>query len=207
MNGAVNRSSLTFNRSPLTFNRSPFFPMVHLFLANGFEEIEAITTLDILRRASIPVQTVSISGSRNVTGAHGVTVKADAIFRRSEILQSDCLILPGGMPGSDNLRMHTGVCQAVKAQVERGAYVAAICAAPGLVLGTCGVLEGKKATTYPGFEKKEHGARYTKRGIEADGTIITAKSPGFTFEFAFTIVEALKGSDAVKEVKKGMCLA
>ena len=180
--------------------------MVHLFLANGFEEIEALTTLDILRRASIPVQTISISGSRSVTGAHGITVKADAIFRRSEVLQSDCLILPGGMPGADNLRMHPGVCNAVREQVARGAYVAAICAAPALVLGTTGVLEGKKATTYPGFEDKSHGATYTKRGIEADGTIITAKAPGYTFEFAFTIIEALKGPDAVKQVKKGMCI-
>ena len=181
--------------------------MVHIFLANGFEEIEALTTLDILRRAEIPVQTISISGSRNVTGAHGITVKADSVFRRSELLNSDCLILPGGMPGADNLRMHPGVCKAVQEQVERGAYVAAICAAPALVLGTCGLLQGKKATTYPGFEDKAHQANYTKRGIEADGTIITAKAPGFTFEFAFTIVEALKGSDAVKAVRKGMCLA
>lgn len=180
--------------------------MVHIFLANGFEEIEALTTLDILRRAEIPVVTVSISGSRNVTGAHGLTVKADTIFRRSAVLDSDCLILPGGMPGADNLRMHPGVCSAVKAQVKREAYVAAICAAPGLVLGTCGVLAGKKATTYPGFEDKAHGAHYTKRGVEADGTIITAKAPGFTFEFAFTIVEALKGSDVVKRVKAGMCI-
>ena len=181
--------------------------MVHIFLANGFEEIEALTTLDILRRAEIPVQTVSISGSRSVTGAHGLTVKADAIFRLSAVQESDCLILPGGMPGADNLRMHSGVRRAVQEQVARGAYVAAICAAPALVLGTCGALQGKKATTYPGFEDKAHGATYTKRGIETDGTIITAKAPGFTFEFAFTIVEALKGSDAVKAVKRGMCLA
>ena len=180
--------------------------MVHLFLANGFEEIEAITTLDILRRAEIPVETVSITGSRSVTGAHGVTVKADAIFRRAIGENSDCIILPGGMPGSENLRMHTGVCQAVKTQIERGAYVAAICAAPGLVLGTNGLLKGKKATTYPGFAKPEHEATYTHRGLEADGMIITAKSPAFTFEFAFTIVEALKGPDAVKKIKQGMCV-
>lgn len=180
--------------------------MVHLFLANGFEEIEALTTLDILRRASIPVLTISISGSRNVVGAHGITVKADTIFRRSLVLESDCIILPGGMPGAENLRMHPGVCSIVESQVERGGFVAAICAAPGLVLGSCGVLQGKKATTYPGFERPEHGANYTQRGVEADGNIITAKAPGFTFEFAFTIVEALKGSDALKDVKCGMCL-
>ena len=180
--------------------------MVHLFLANGFEEIEAITTLDILRRANIPVTTVSISGSRSVTGAHGVIVKADAIFRRSDLLNSDCLILPGGMPGSENLRQHSSLCAALKAQVERGAYVAAICAAPGLVLGSCGLLKGKRVTTYPGFERPEHEANYTGRGVEADGMIITAKSPAFTFEFAFTIVEALKGIDAVNEVRKGMCI-
>ena len=180
--------------------------MVHLFLANGFEEIEAITTLDILRRAGISVETVSISGSRNVTGAHGITIKADEIFRRSKALVCDCLILPGGMPGADNLRMHTALCEVIKSQVQRGAYVAAICAAPAVVLGTCGLLKDKKATTYPGFENKEDGAIYTKRGVEADGNIITAKAPGFTFEFAFTIVEALKGIDVVKQVKKGMCI-
>ena len=84
--------------------------------------------------------------------------------------------------------------------------MAAICAAPAVILGTCGLLKDKKATTYPGFENKEDGAIYTKRGVEADGNIITAKAPGFTFEFAFTIVEALKGIDVVKQVKKGMCI-
>lgn len=180
--------------------------MVHLFLANGFEEIEAITTLDILRRADIPVQTVSISGSRNVTGAHGVSIKADAIFRRSIGESSDCIILPGGMPGSENLRAHSGVRHALQTQIDRGAYVAAICAAPGLVLGSNGWLKGKRATTYPGFGKPEHEASYSHRGLEADGMIITAKSPAFTFEFAFTIVEALKGADAVAKVKSGMCI-
>ena len=180
--------------------------MVHLFLANGFEEIEAITTLDILRRAGIEVQTISISGSRTVTGAHGVSVKADDIYRRSDIMNSDCIILPGGMPGSENLRNHPGVCQAVKAQAARGGYIAAICAAPGLVLGSNGLLEGKKATTYPGFEKPEHLANYTHRGVETDEMLITAKSPAFTLEFALKIVEALKGIDVVHQVKNGLCI-
>ena len=119
--------------------------MVHLFLANGFEEIEAITTLDILRRAGIEVQTISISGSRSVIGAHGISIKADDIYRRSGLVNSDCIILPGGMPGSENLRNHPGVCNALKAQAARGAYIAAICAAPGLVLGSLGLLEGKNS--------------------------------------------------------------
>lgn len=180
--------------------------MVHLFLANGFEEIEAITTLDILRRAGIEVQTISISGSRSVIGAHGISIKADDIYRRSGLVNSDCIILPGGMPGSENLRNHPGVCNALKAQSARGAYIAAICAAPGLVLGSLGLLEGKKATTYPGFAKLEHKANYTHRGVEVDDMLITAKSPAFTLEFALTIVEALKGIDVVREVKNGLCI-
>ncbi|MBO5699605.1 MAG: DJ-1/PfpI family protein [Bacteroidaceae bacterium] len=180
--------------------------MVHLFLANGFEEIEALATLDILRRANIEVSTISISGARVVQGAHGISVKADNIYRKGQIEMSDCIILPGGMPGADNLRMHEGLRRTLKVQAKRGGFIAAICASPAVVLGTCGILQDRRATTYPGTAQIEHGAQYQIDGIVVDDNIITAKAPGFTFEFAFKIVEALKGIDAVRKVKEGMCL-
>jgi 4-methyl-5(b-hydroxyethyl)-thiazole monophosphate biosynthesis len=180
--------------------------MVHLFLANGFEEIEALATLDILRRANIEVNTVSISGARMVKGAHGISVKADAIFRKGETEMSDCIILPGGMPGAENLRMHEGLRRTLKVQSKRGGYIAAICASPAVVLGSCGLLNGKRATSYPGTEQIEHNASYVNDGVVVDGNIITAKAPGCTFDFAFKIVEALKGIDEVNRVKQNMCL-
>jgi 4-methyl-5(b-hydroxyethyl)-thiazole monophosphate biosynthesis len=180
--------------------------MVHLFLAAGFEEIEALMTVDILRRARIEVNMVSISGSRTVVGAHGIAVKADAIYKKSIWEESDCLIFPGGMPGADNLRKHDGVRNAVQQMNAKGGYIAAICASPALVLGTSGVLNSRKATTYPGTGKVEDEAIYLEDNLVVDENIITAKAPAFTSDFAFKIVEALKGIDAVNDVKRAMCL-
>jgi 4-methyl-5(b-hydroxyethyl)-thiazole monophosphate biosynthesis len=180
--------------------------MVHILLADGFEEIEALATADILRRAQLEVRLVSISGARNVESSHGLTVKADDIFKKFALDNSDCIILPGGMPGAVNLFKHVWLKRALLSVNEKNGRIAAICASPAVVLGNLGILTSRNATTYPGTEKSEHGANYLDENVVVDENIITAKAPGATFEFAFKIVEALKGIDVVNRVKKEMCL-
>jgi 4-methyl-5(b-hydroxyethyl)-thiazole monophosphate biosynthesis len=176
---------------------------VALFLANGFEEIEALGTVDVLRRAEILVQTVSISDELKVTGAHNVTVFADRLFTDIDFSTIDVLILPGGMPGAKNLNEHQGVKEQIKTFVAKEKYVAAICAAP-MVLGELGLLKGKKATCYPGFESQLIGANITGENVTVDGTIITGKGPGFMFDFALQLVEIIAGKETRKKVAEGL---
>lgn len=178
--------------------------MVHVFLAEGFEEIEALTVVDILRRAGIEVCMVSVTGSREVTGAHGVCVKADVTFDEAPCLEeSEMLLLPGGMPGALNLRNHSNLCALLLNHCEKGSPVAAICAAP-FILGELGILEGKKATCYPGFEKQLGGAIHTADMVVKDGMIVTGKGPAAAADFSFAIVRMLKGESDVCMLKQGM---
>lgn len=148
---------------------------VYEFLANGFEEIEGLAPVDILRRGGIDVTTVSITGSREVTTSHGVTILADATFEDAgEMADADLLMIPGGMPGSTNLNAHAGVLSAMRRQFDSGKLVAAICAAP-MVLGTAGILQGKRATCSPGFQKYLTGAEYTGELFTVDGNVITGE--------------------------------
>lgn len=176
---------------------------VYVFLADGFEEIEALATVDILRRSGVQVTTVSIHSTEVVTGAHGVTVVADCVFGAHSYAEADMLVLPGGMPGAANLDAHEGVCAALKAHAEAGKWLGAICAAP-MVFGHLGLLVGKKATCYPGFESHLEGAEYTTGSSEADGNIITGKGPAAVFSFAYALAEALVGKKVVDQVKAGM---
>ena len=178
---------------------------VALFLANGFEEIEALGTIDILRRAQISVCSVSITDDLKVTGAHDIPVIADKIFSEADFSQIDFLILPGGMPGSKNLNEHEGLKKLVSEFANNGKEVAAICAAP-LVLGGLRLLEGKKATCYPGFEPELIGAITTGENVTVDGNIITGKGPGLVFDFALTLVEKIAGLGTRKEVEEGLLL-
>ena len=133
---------------------------VYQLMADGFEEIEALAPVDILRRGEVDIQMVSITGTELVTSAHGVVIKTDVLFENADLTDADLLILPGGMPGASNLNSHEGVRKALIEQVNKGRKVGAICAAP-MVLGSIGVLKGKRATCYPGFEKYLDGAQYT----------------------------------------------
>lgn len=173
------------------------------FLAEGFEEIEAISPIDILRRAECEVITVSITHSNTVTGAHGITIIADAIFDDIQSFEADVIFLPGGMPGSMNLNAHEGVKHIVKTQAEQGKLVAAICAAP-LVLGGLGLLQDKKATCYPGYEKSLVGAYVTKEQCVIDGNIITGNGPGAAANLGFTLVKLLQGETVANQWKNGM---
>ncbi|MCD8167367.1 MAG: DJ-1/PfpI family protein [Bacteroides sp.] len=178
---------------------------VYLFLADGFEEIEALATVDILRRAELDVRTVSITGSEIATGAHGVPVVADTTFEQTQFEDLLALILPGGWPGADNLDKHAGVKKMVLQTLGEGKVVAAICAAP-MVLGKLGVLKGKKAICYPGFEEYLEGAEIVDTYAVKDGLIITGKAPAAAVDFALMIVSALVSEEKAAEVAAGMCL-
>ena len=176
---------------------------VYLFLADGFEEIEALATVDVLRRAGVKVTTVSINLTEMVNGAHGIPVVADALFADCSYNEADMLVLPGGMPGAANLDAHEGLRAAISAHAEAGKWLAAICAAP-MVYGHMGLLNGKKATCYPGFEGELAGATYTAASVEKDGNIITGKGPAVVLPFAYALAEVLVGEEVVAQVKAGM---
>ena len=173
------------------------------FLANGFEEIEALAPVDILRRAGIEVKTVSISNDVMVTSSHGVEVKADVAFDDCDFSDADLLLIPGGMPGAKNIDEHKGVKAALLKQADAGKLVGAICAGP-MVLGHLGLLRGKRATCYPGFDTELEGAEYTAAPVTVDGNIITGKGPGASMMYAYTIVEMMMGESIVAELKDSM---
>lgn len=179
--------------------------MNYVFLADGFEEVEALATVDVLRRCGIEVQTVSISYSEEVTGAHGIIVKADKVLDYSMLQDADFLILPGGLPGATNLRDCEALQDVLKQHAAKGGNLAAICAAP-MVLGGLGLLEGKEATCYPGFEKYMIGAKPGSLPVVQDGNVITGKGPAFAFAFGLKIAEAIKGKEVARDVAAGMLL-
>jgi 4-methyl-5(b-hydroxyethyl)-thiazole monophosphate biosynthesis len=178
---------------------------IFVFLADGFEEIEALTPVDVLRRAGLSVQTVSVMDEQVVKGAHGVPVMADKMFADVNPEDAEMILLPGGMPGATNLDAHEGLSKMILEFAKAKKDFAAICAAP-LVLGNRGLLEGKNATCYPGFETYLQGAEYTAALVEKDDNFITGKGPGAAMEFAFAIVEKYCGVGMVSELKKCMMI-
>lgn len=178
---------------------------VLIHFADGFEEIEAITPIDVLRRAGCEVVTVSVTGKNEVTSSRGVTLVADTHFVEADYDHADMIVLPGGQPGANNLNKHEGLKKEIQEFYRQGKFVAAICAAP-LVLGSTGILKGKKATCYPGTEPQLTGATCTGNGVERDGHIITGKGPGFALDFALLLAEVLTGKDRANEVRKAMLI-
>lgn len=175
--------------------------MIYVHLAEGFEEVEALTVVDVLRRAEADVKTVSVTGSRMVTGTHGIPVEADLLFEDADYDKCEMIVLPGGLPGSTNLQAHEGLTANIRAFASAGKKLAAICAAP-MVFGSCGILDGKKATIYPGMEEYLTGAEPTGEAVTVDGNIITGQGPALAMEFALAIAENVKGketADAVAE--------
>jgi len=177
---------------------------VYVFLANGFEDIEALIPVDVLRRGGVEVVTVSVTGdSQVVETAHRVQIVADAMFEDCDFSDADLLMLPGGMPGASNLNNHEGVRQALLEQHAAGKRVAAICAAP-LVLGGLGILRGKRATCYPGFEQTLEGATYTGDLCTVDDNVTTGEGPAAAFPFAYELLSQLKDADTANQVATGM---
>ncbi len=173
--------------------------MVYLFLANGFEEIEALCPLDLLRRAGVEVTTLGVGGEM-IRGSHGITVQADMPDTMFADANPEMIILPGGMPGSKNLDASRVVDSALRVAARKGAFIAAICAAP-FVLGKRGLLEGKEAICYPGFEKELTGARISEKKVVRDSNIITAAGMGVALEFGLALVTALKGEEAANALR------
>ncbi len=174
--------------------------MVLEFLADGFEEIEALTPIDVLRRAGIEVRTASIGDGKTVTGAHGISVIADITPSEAEAIPSaeiEMIILPGGMPGAKNLDESEVVDRFLADAAERGAYIAAICAAP-MIAGRRGLLRDRRAVCYPGFEEYLIGATVTEDAVAVDGNYITARGMGVALDFSLELVRLMKG-DAVSE--------
>ena len=177
---------------------------VYVFLAYGFEEVEALIPIDVLRRGGVEVITVSTTEFPLVESAHGVNIEADIQFEQSDYQDADLLMLPGGMPGASNLYDHEGVCKAVCDQAAAGKKVAAICAAPAVVLAPLGLLEGKKATCYPGFEKVLDGATYTGDLVTVDGNITTAEGPAAAFPYAYELLSQLVDKQTADQIAEGM---
>lgn len=181
-----------------------------IFLAPGFEEIEAVTVIDVLRRADIEVVTVSIPDEDDdefwVEGAHGISVFSDIDFEYADFDEGDMLILPGGQPGTKNLNAHKGLKKLLQKYYDQKKCIAAICAAP-LVLGEMSLLKGKQATCYPGYEAQLLGAEIIKdKPVVIDGDIITANGPGAALEFALAIVEKFKGAETAQTLAKQMMI-
>ena len=179
--------------------------MVYLFLADGFEEIEALYTLDLLRRANIDVLTVGVTG-KVANGSHKIPVVCDidcaSLPYNSDF---DMIILPGGMPGSTNLDKAECVEKYIKLALENNKLICAICAAP-FILGKRGILKGKRATCFPGFENQLEGATVVDAGVVRDGNIITGRAMGSAHDFALTILEALQGKEAADKMRKTIIL-
>ncbi|MDF3000583.1 MAG: DJ/PfpI family protein [Bacillota bacterium] len=177
--------------------------MVYVHLADGFEEIEALAVVDILRRAEIPVKSVSIADSLVVRGAHDIYINADLIFEEADYDLCEMIILPGGMPGTKNLAAHEGLASNLKHFAAKGKWLAAICAAPS-VLGGLSLLEGKRATSFPGFEEQLFGANYTEERVVRDGNFLTSRGPGTAIEFGLAIVALLKNEETAQKLRKAM---
>ncbi|MTB65007.1 DJ-1 family protein [Streptococcus sp. zg-86] len=166
---------------------------VAVVLANGFEEIEALTPVDVLRRASIECDMIGLTG-KEVEGSHGITVQADKIFT-GDLTDYDLVVLPGGLPGSTNLRDHGELLQALQALAASGKYLAAICAAP-IVLDRAGLLQGRRYTCYPGKEADIDSGHHVNETVVVDGNIITSRGAGTSLAFAYTLVDLLGGDGA-----------
>ena len=178
---------------------------IYTFFADGFEEIEAFTSIDVLRRAGLNVEMVTVTDEEVVMGAHDVPVICDSYFKNCDFSDADLLLLPGGMPGAGTLSKHEELNTLIRNFVNNNKPVAAICAAP-MVLGKLGLLKGKKVTCYPGFEQYLEGAECTGAQVVRDGNIITSIGPGGAMDFALTIVDLLLGSEKVAELEEAMCI-
>lgn len=176
---------------------------VYEFLAEGFEEIEALIPVDIMRRGGVEIETVSVTGNDYVTSAHGVVIKADLLWEDADLSDADLLMLPGGLPGATNLNAHAGLKAALVKQDEAGKLIGAICAAP-LVLGGLGLLKGRRATCYPGFEQTLEGAEYTAELYTDDGNITTGEGPAATLPYTYALLAKLTDHENAVSVAGGM---
>ncbi len=176
--------------------------MIYVFLANGFEEVEALAPVDILRRAEHEVQVVGVGG-KVITGAHGISVNCDIEVTKTSMADLEMIVLPGGMPGTLNLEKSEVVQIFAEHAMQNNIPVGAICAAPS-ILGHAGLLQGRKATCFPGFEQELAGAEVTGATVEVDGNLVTARGAGCAVDFALALVEMLDGKGEASAMRKGL---
>lgn len=175
----------------------------YVFLAEGFETVEALAVVDILRRAGVETVTVGVSAANEITSAQKITVKADKLLADGEYTDGDIVFLPGGMPGTLNLEADKKVLEIVKKQFESGRIVTAICAAPS-ILGHLNMLQGKKAVCYPGYEKDLYGAEVTDERVAEDGNVITSRGMGTAVDLGLALVKRICGSEASEKIAAGI---
>ena len=174
-----------------------------VFLADGFEEIEGLTVVDVLRRGGVEVTTVSIKEEKMVTGRSGISVLADQTFGETDFSGTDLLVLPGGMPGTTNLRDYTPLTELLQKFNQEKKWLGAICAAP-MVFGGLGFLKGRKATIYPGMEGELKGADPVLDRVVVDGHVITSRGMGTAIAFSLTLLELLEGKEKAEEIRKSI---
>ena len=174
-----------------------------VFLADGFEEIEGLTVVDILRRAGVETRTVSITEQRLVTGSHQIPVTADSCIKETDFSEVELLVLPGGMPGTLHLGEHKGLTELLIKFNEADKKIAAICAAPG-VFGANGILKGRKATCYPGCEEKLKGAVLSEEAVVRDKNVTTSRGVGTAIAFALELISQLEGEVKAHQIKKSI---
>lgn len=173
--------------------------LVYAFLADGSEEVEALMIIDILKRAGIEVQTVSVSDKKEIKSSHDIIIQTDILFEEADFDKADMIFLPGGIPGTPNLANHKGLMEKLVEFNNQNKKIAAICAAPS-ILGELGLLNGKKATCFPGFEDKLKGAEYTGEKVVTDGNVITAKGLGAVFEMGLELVKIFISKEKADEI-------
>ncbi|MDO4519698.1 MAG: DJ-1/PfpI family protein [Eubacteriales bacterium] len=173
----------------------------YVFLADGFEEIEGLTVVDLLRRAGVEVQTVSIKDTKEIQGSHGITLFADSVFAECNFDDAELLVLPGGMPGTKNLGAFEPLCELLKKFDAAGRKIAAICAAPS-VFASLGILKGRKATSYPSFMEMiaENGADAVEESVVVDGHVITSRGMGTAIDFSLTLIEQLIDTEKKEQI-------
>lgn len=179
--------------------------MIYVHLAQGFEEIEAVTVVDILRRGGLDAKTVSVTGQRQVTGSHGIILTADLLFEEADYSACTMMVFPGGLPGTTNLLKHKGLMDALAGFSASGRPVAAICAAP-MILGAMGLVRGKRATIYPGMEDELKGALVQGDRVVEDDGIVTSQGPATAMEFALALLARMAGQKTADRVKGGLLL-
>ena len=178
----------------------------YVMFADGFEEIEALTVVDVLRRAGMQVVTMSIYDAPEAIGAHGVTVVADESFDPEMLEDAERVVCPGGMPGASNLAENEALCDILKERNENDEYIAAICASPSVIFGPLGLLDGRNATCYPGMEDGMEGASVINEHVVVDGNIVTGMGPASAARFALTIAAMTMGEEVANDVAAGMLL-
>lgn len=171
-----------------------------MLFATGYEEVEALMTVDLLRRGGVDVKMASITDEMTVCGSHDIRIEMDTTLANADMEQMDAVIIPGGKAGTDRLGEDAVVCQTLKDAFRAGKVVAAICAAPS-VLGACGILEGKRATCYPGFEGKLAGAEFVDQMAVVDGNVVTSRGLGTSMEFGFALLEVLVSKEMAEKVR------